>query len=487
MRPSPLAYLIPALALILSLAALGAWLTIGVPDLYPLQPRVPGADGSAIASGESSVPLVGTLTPGVGHPADLHGDWPRFRGARFDGIAHDTVPLSRSWSPGGPPALWSWDLGEGHAGAAVRDGRVYLLDYDQKNEADVLRCLSLADGQEIWNYSYPVKIKRNHGMSRTTPAVNDQYVVTIGPKCQIMCLDARSGECHWLKNMVSEFGAKVPQWYAGQCPLIDGDRAIFAPGGDALLIALDCKSGDVVWESPNPREWKMTHSSIMPMEFAGKEMYVYCGKGGVAGISADDGALLWDTTAWKIGIATCPSPVVLPEGRLFCSGGYNSGAVMLQLKEENGKITVEEAFRLTPKQFGSTQQTPIYYKNHLFGIREYDKQLVCLDLEGNEIWKSGKDYKFGLGPYMIADDLIYVMDNSGKLTMVEATPEGFRPLAQAQVLTGHDAWAPMALAAGRLILRDLTQMVCLDVAESLPPPGEPQMNTDEIFNRMKPK
>ena len=69
----------------------------------------------------------------------------------------------------------------------------------------------------------------------------------------------------------------------------------------------------------------MTHSSIMPMEFAGKKMYVYCGKGGVAGVSAEDGEILWDTTEWKISIATCPSPLVLPEGKIFCSGGYNSG------------------------------------------------------------------------------------------------------------------------------------------------------------------
>ena len=57
------------------------------------------------------------------------------------------------------------------------------------------------------------------------------------------------------------------------------------------------------------------------MEFAGKRIFVYCGKGGVAGISADDGSLLWDTTAWKISIATVPSPLILPEGRIFLSGG----------------------------------------------------------------------------------------------------------------------------------------------------------------------
>ncbi|NLE37793.1 MAG: hypothetical protein GX621_07195, partial [Pirellulaceae bacterium] len=113
----------------------------------------------------------------------------------------------------------------------------------------------------------------------------------------------------------------------------------------------------------------------------------------------------------------------------------------------------------------------IYYKNHLFGVREHDKQLVCLDLEGNEVWASGRENKFGLGPYLIADDLIYVLDDSGHLTMAEATPEAYKPLGQASILEGHDAWAPMALASGRLVLRDMTRMACVDVAESLPRPG----------------
>jgi outer membrane protein assembly factor BamB len=66
---------------------------------------------------------------------------------------------------------------------------------------------------------------------------------------------------------------------------------------------------------------------------------------------------------------------------------------------------------------------------------------------------------------MIADGLIYVMNDDGRLTLVEATPKRYRQLAEAQVLTGHDSWGAMALCAGRLLVRDLTRMVCLDVAK----------------------
>ena len=468
--------LIPASLTLLGLAVLALWLGMNAPPGFEL--RLPGSDRDVadVAAAKPTGPLVGKLTSGDGQAANLPGSWPRFRGEKYDAIAHDTIPLARAWPSDGPKRLWSIKVGEGHAAAAVHNGRVYVMDYDRENELDVLRCLSLADGKEIWQFSYPVKIKRNHGMSRTIPAVNDKYVVAIGPKCHVSCLDAKTGKCYWLFDMVERFGTTVPVWYAGQCAMLDGDLAILAPGGtsdkkdgNSLVLALDCKTGNVVWKSPNPRRWTMTHVSIMPMEFAGKKTYVYCGKGGVAGVSAKDGRLLWDTTAWKIGIATVPSPLVLPDGKIFCCGGYNSGAVMLQLVEEGDRIAVKTLARFKPKQFGSAQQTPILFEGHIYGVREKDKRLVCMDLDGKELWKSPGKNKFGLGPYMISRDtnaggMIYLLDDSGLMTLAEATPDGYKQLARAQVLHGHDAWGPMAMVDGRLIVRDLTQMICLDVA-----------------------
>ena len=434
-----------------------------------LEERLPGTDrppGSA-QSAETAVELVGTLEKGEGVPAGFPGSWPRFRGPNFDNINREKVKLARKWGPEGPPRLWDLEVGEGYAGAAIHKGRVYLIDYDRAKQADVIRCLSAADGREIWRYWYPVKIKRNHGMSRTVPAVTDKYVVTMGPKCHVTCLDAVTGEHKWALDLVREWKSKVPQWYAGQCPLIDGDRAIIAPGGDALMLALDCKTGKVIWKTPNPRRWRMTHSSIIPMMFKGKgmkekKMYIYCGSGGVAGVSAEDGALLWDTKEWKISIATVPSPVPVGDDRIFLTGGYNAGSLMLKLTERNGKIRATSLFRLKPQEFACIQQTPILYENHLFGVK-YNGQLACCTLEGKVVWTSGAAHKFGLGPFMIADGLILVMNDKGKLTLAEASTDSYRQLTEARVLEGHDSWGPFALAGGRLIARDLTHMVCLAV------------------------
>jgi outer membrane protein assembly factor BamB len=156
---------------------------------------------------------------------------------------------------------------------------------------------------------------------------------------------------------------------------------------------------------------------------------------------------------------------VVGPGRIFFSGGYNVGSLMLQLQQEAGRIVPETLFRLTAKQFGSEQQTPIFWRGNLYGVRQKDQQLVCLDLEGRELWNSGRE-KFGSAPYLIADGLIYVLDDNGVLTMAEAAAAGYHRLARAEVIDGGvTSWGPMALAGGRLIVRDLTRMICLDVAE----------------------
>jgi len=430
-----------------------------------IQERRPGADRLNIsADSQVEAPAFeGILEKSDGAPSDIKGDWPCFRGADLDNIVKQDFEAAPFGGEGVFSELWTIDVGEGHAGAAVKDGRVYLMDYDREKERDALRCLSLDDGKEIWRYSYPVKIKRNHGMSRTVCAVTDKHVVGLGPKCHVVCLDAKTGELAWKIDLVREYNTTVPPWYAGQCPMIDNGRVILAPGGDALVMAVDIASGEVIWRTPNHKEWGMTHSSIIPMEFSGKKFYVYCASEGVVGVSAEDGELLWETRDWKIRIANVPTPVEVGDGRLFFCGGYEAGSVMIKLTDKDGVITPETLFRLGPKKFGSAQQTPIFYNGYLYGVRP-DEQLVCLDLDGQEVWTSTSANKFGLGPYILIGSTIYVMNDTGLLSRVEATHAEFRLLDSSLVLKdGAHSWGPMAYVSGRLIVRDMTRLSCIDL------------------------
>jgi len=462
--------IIPIACGVLGVLLIYTWLNTDA--AMELTERIPAPkhDTQPIQDEGGSVKIKGTLEQFDGVPSDLPGSWPRFRGANFDAISTEDFSPARTWPANGPEVLWSIDVGEGYAGAAILAGRVYLMDYDRQRQADVVRCLSLDDGRDIWRYSYPVKVKRDHGMSRTIPAVTDKYVVTIGPKCHVTCLDSMTGEFRWMFNLVREFNTKVPQWYTAQCPLIDNDKAIIAPAGTILMMAVDCETGEIIWETPNPDGWIMTHSSIVPMEFNGRRFYVYCGgnqiRGGVIGISAEDGSVLWKNEQWKVRF-NIPMPVVVGDDRLFLSAGYGQyelGCAMLRLSETDGNITAQLEFLHPTEIFGSIQQTPIFYEGYLYGVR-LDGQLACLDLDGNIVWTSTSANKFGNGPYSIVNGLIYIMNDSGELTLAQASPSGYMPLAHAKVLDGHESWGPMAIASGRLIVRDTQRMICLDISE----------------------
>jgi len=119
-------------------------------------------------------------------------------------------------------------------------------------------------------------------------------------------------------------------------------------------------------------------------------------------------------------------------------------------------------FRLDAGVFGATQHTPVLFQNHLYGIRA-DGRLVCLSLDGRVAWDSGSADAFGLGPLLLVNDLIFAMDDSGLLRLIKADPTGYEKLGEADVLDGRESWGTMALAGTRLLVRDFTQLKCLDV------------------------
>jgi outer membrane protein assembly factor BamB len=404
---------------------------------------------------------------------ELNETWPRFRGKDFDNISKSPVKLIDKFGPAGPEILWSVELGEGHAGPAIYKGLVYLLDYDEEKRADMLHCFSLTDGKELWRRWYRVNIKRNHGMSRTVPAVTEDYVLTIGPRAHVMCVNRKNGDLLWGLDIEKEYQTEIPLWYTGQCPLIDNDKAIIATGGKALLIAVDCSSGDILWETPNAQGWKMSHSSVIPYFYGGRKMYVYSAVGGVCGIAADgrdEGQILWSTSAWQHPVVA-PSPVCMPDGKIFITAGYGAGSMSLQLTGSGNNFKIEVLQEYTPKDGLSCEmQTPIYFMGHLFGVLTKDaatmrNELVCVKPDDCKkfVWTSGPENRFGMGPYILADNKFYLLNDEGTLTIIKPDITRYIQLDQVKVFEGQDAWGPFAIADGFLLLRDSKKMICLDM------------------------
>lgn len=405
---------------------------------------------------------------------ELTGEWTRFRGAALDNIVAD--PGRIDLDGGDFPVLWSVATGEGHAASVIREGRVYFLDYIEDMSSDALRCFSLETGEELWRRWYRVQLKRNHGFSRTVPAVGDDYIVTIGPEGHVMCCDPVTGDLLWTLDMKKQFATEVPFWYAGQCACIDGETLVLAPAGEETLLAgVDIHTGEVVWTTPNTPEFKMSHSSVMPMTLQGKKTYVYTGVGGVCGVSAEEGdrgTLLWHTGGWQPSVVA-PSPLQLSSDRIFLVAGYGTGGALLNVGRSGGGWTATVTGQYKPNAgLASEQQTPILYGDKIISVMPKDggarrSQLVYHSTDDlrTPVWTSAADERFGLGPYIMLGDRLFLLDDTGELFVYEVGPRSMKLVKSQKVMEGVDAWGPMAYADGMLVLRDAHNVVCLKIAE----------------------
>lgn len=459
--------------MLIALLLLGYWLFYN--PVKDFEMSVPGMDNrpDSISGNREKVKIGADFIQYSTATSELQGKWTAFRGEERDNIHKGDIPLIDKFPESGPEILWTKELGEGHAAPAIYNGEVYVLDYIEEDKADALRCFSLETGEELWRRSYKVHIKRNHGISRTIPAVNENYIVSLGPKAQVMCCDRKTGEMLWGLDLIKDFQAEIPFWYTGQCPMIIDDVAIIAPGGSSLIMGVDCASGDILWETPNPRNWKMSHSSVMPMDLNGQNMLVYAAVGGICGVAADGenaGELLWEMTDFDPNVVA-PSPLVLKNGKIFMTAGYGAGSVLFQIIETAGKYKVELLQEFKPKQgMASEQQTAIYFQDHIFTILPKDagskrNQFVCCQADDamNILWTSGKEGRYGLGPYVLADGKFFILKDNGELSIAKATTQRFELLDKYKVLDGHDAWGPIAIADGRLLMRDSKTLVCIDI------------------------
>lgn len=448
--------------------------------------RVPGLDNRPKIEPRPDTVVIGEFFDTTGQFDEfVAGSWPRFRGAWFDNINRDTTPLSEGWDSAGPPVVWRLRLGEGYAGPAVHNGRVYVLDYDERRKADMLRCYSLKSGTELWRRWYYVELKRNHGYSRTIPAVTDNYVVTIGPRSHVMCVDPFSGDLFWTLDMEKEFGIPestkgkiTPDWYTGQCPLIDNDVAVLAPGGKALMVGIDCATGKELWRTPNTDTLRMSHGSIMPMTIHGKKMYVYNAVGGVVGVSAegnDTGKLLWKTKEWNPA-TTAASPLYLGNNEMAVFGSYGAGGGKIRVNYDGSSFSASLVENHKAMEgLSSDQHTPILTGDLIWAVLPENagplkKQLVCYNVNDlrTPVWTSGRDTRFGrgLGPFMVSGDRLFLLDDEATLYIFRLGSTGAELLSHHKMMDGIEAWGPMALAGNYLIMRDSRNMLSLYVGKN---------------------
>jgi outer membrane protein assembly factor BamB len=399
--------------------------------------------------------VVATWTAGAA------ADWPRFLGPHLDNT-DPNASLAATWPEGGPEVLWGAPLGPGYCGPSVRGGEVYVLDRDG-TAGDVLRCFDLADGNQTWTFAYDAPGKLGHHGSRAAPTVGERYVFTVGPFGHLHCVDRRTHRPVWRRHLVADFDGRRPHWGVSQAPLLRGEAVIVAPLGKTVgVAALNKATGKVLWQSP--AFGRMAYSSPTLATIDGVEQVLMMSQSTVAGVQPGTGKLLWTYSGYRCRIPI-PCPLHAGGGRIFITGGYNAGSVMIRVGRQAGRWTVRELFRL--KDHGAQIHQPLLHEGHLYATCNTNSKsdgLVCISLDGVVRWQTGRQPNFERGGSLLAGGVILIMDGRrGVLRMVQPDPARYRQLAEAKVLDHRPIWAPMALVGTKLLCRDQRRLKCLEL------------------------
>jgi outer membrane protein assembly factor BamB len=196
--------------------------------------------------------------------------------------------------------------------------------------------------------------------------------------------------------------------------------------------------------------------------------------GKVIGIDPLTGKILWEYTNWQCGIPV-PGAVDAGGSRILITGGYEAGAAMIKVeKKTDGTYSVTELYK--NKDFGSHTQSPVLYNGNFYAqysTNERKDGLVCMSIDGQVKWKTGRAPLFDKGGMILADGLLISTDGASKLYLIEPDPSAFKPIATAELLKADAGdqrfptqnWAPLALSNGKLLIRDQSRLMCVKVAK----------------------
>ncbi len=389
-------------------------------------------------------------------------EWPQYLGPSRNAISTEKG-IKRSWDKGAPDVLWTIPLGEGFGGPAVSGGKVYVLDRIG-DEQDILRCLDFATGKEEWTFAYDAPGRVDRPGSRSVPTIDGNYVYTCGSFGHVYCFDKRTHKPVWKKNIWTDYtGDNVPRWAIAQNPLIYDNMLILASQTEkAGVVAYNKLTGSVQWASPElPGKAGYVSPTIINIE-GGDQLVMISANGAVMGMDPKTGKMHWSYEGWQCRIPV-PNITEIGDGRIFITGGYRAGSAMIKVEKKSGTFVVSKLFKTD--EFGTHVHPAILYKGYLYGhcsTNETRDGLVCMDLSGKIMWKTGRSPLFDKGGFILADGLLINIDgNKGFLYLIEPNPDGFKKLASAKLLDTNMCWAPLALSDGKLLIRDQKQMKCV--------------------------
>jgi enterochelin esterase-like enzyme/outer membrane protein assembly factor BamB len=402
---------------------------------------------------------------GMALPTAADTGWPGFRGPNRDGSAPDA-----SLFEGGAAALslgWKRALGSGYSAIAVGDGR--LVTMFAEGDADLLAAFDVETGDEQWRYRIADTYPGHNGSEDgpiSTPLLAGVRVYALGPRGDLVAVEAATGAKIWAKHLVEDFGAVEPFYGFTTSPLLADGVLVVEVGAEEegkAIAGLDPDSGDPLWTTGHDT---FEYHSPVAATIGGRPQVLAAGKSNIYGLEAKSGEVLWsyehggDERAMG-GFTIVPLPA--GEDRLFLMNKIDS-SVMLQVGENDGRYEARELW--SANGIKQSYVTPVYHDGYIYGMS--NRILTCLDAATGEIqWRSRTP---GDGfPTLVGDKLV-IITKPGTLHVAEASSESYNELARLDLFEER-SWSEVAYAGGHLFARSMAHLARIDPGAAAATPG----------------
>ena len=403
-------------------------------------------------------------------------EWPQYRGVGADGLSTEAV----AWKSGGLKSVWKVPSIGGFSSFVVSDGRAFtqsLQEVDGANQ-EVLVAHDAAKGTVLW--SVPLNVAKydgggNDGLKnkedesknntggdgpRSTPTVIGKVVVVMSSQLALRAFDVATGKPVWGIDLKTQHEGRNIQWQNAASPLLEGGLLYVAGGGaEQSLLAIDPKSGAVVWKAFDE---KMTHASPVAATIAGQRQVIFYLQSGLLSVEPKTGKELW-RYAFPYKVSSAASPVVGGD-IVYCSAGYGVGAGAVRVSKNGETWTATEIFRVPGNNpLANHWSTPVLKDGHLYGMfqfKEYGKGPVkCVELATGKVkWtKEG----FGPGHVILVGNEVVALSDAGDLVRFSAQPEEYKELGRQHVVDGK-CWTTPAVSGGRIFVRSTKEAACLE-------------------------
>jgi outer membrane protein assembly factor BamB len=398
----------------------------------------------------------------VGLVSSPEPGWPQWRGKRRDGISEETGLLP-SWPPGGPRLLWTVsNLGRGWASPIVVNDRIFVPgDIGQDLVIFAFdtggKLLWRAVNGEAWLGSYPG--------CRASCVYSEGLLYHCNAHGRIACFDATSGREIWAVDMVQLFEGRKITWGISECLLVDGQQLFITPAGrKGLMASLDKRTGKILWVTPPiaPDDF-VSHSSPILFRWGGRRILANCSAAFGFGVDADTGQRLWAVPV-RNQFDTNVSTPIFGGDRIFYVSPYTHLGRQYKLMLQGGKIAVEYVWT-HPVDTVTGSGVLVNGVLWIGGYRR-PKWWFAIDWQTAQTLAETKELTTGSAIY--ADGRLYILDETGKVALVDPSEKRFDIVGQFQLPAGkvRDAWAHPVVCNGRLYLRHHDSLWCYDICGS---------------------